>query len=303
MLTQSRRAHLKFKKSFVDFAKQLNRMDGKFSESYQDRISSYLSNQLNLIPLCVEIGFNSDTSWDGSNTGALVKLHNWSNVLIDAKFENSSMGLHKFLLTEANVIDVLVSLNIPKDFGYLSIDIDSTDYFVLRSILKYFRPQIISIEYNANFPFHSFAAMREKKSEHMDKAYGTSLGAVNFLAKQNNYSILWVVDPFDVFLIDNRLIQNKSFFRFPLWRFRTKTCIDVHAPAKSAEQFHLVDVRSTLKDNGKSFASKDSKYLLRNPLTSAIGRYLALERIMRHKFILLKTRVKHMKTLKSKRFS
>ena len=51
-----------------------------------------------------------------------------------------------------NVVSILKAGLCPRDFGFLSLDIDSYDYFVLDQILSEFRPRVICVEINETVP-------------------------------------------------------------------------------------------------------------------------------------------------------
>ncbi len=111
---------------------------------------------------CVEFG-----AWDGiflSNTYHLIKNKNFKSVLIEAsskKFKVLQKNMASFpatLINEfvtfegKNTLDqILARTKIPKNFDFLSIDIDGNDYYVLES-LKVYRPKIICIEFNPSMP-------------------------------------------------------------------------------------------------------------------------------------------------------
>ncbi len=112
---------------------------------------------------CVEFG-----AWDGkylSNTYNLTINHGFSCVIIESdakKFidlqrtysnNKAAITLNKYVDTkgENSLDNILLKTEIPKDFDFLSIDIDGNDYFVWESI-KLYRPKIICIEFNPTIP-------------------------------------------------------------------------------------------------------------------------------------------------------
>ena len=56
------------------------------------------------------------------------------------------------LITPANVSSLLKEHAVPREFGVLSLDIDSYDYWVLDAILNNFRPRIVVTEINEKIP-------------------------------------------------------------------------------------------------------------------------------------------------------
>lgn len=111
---------------------------------------------------CVEFG-----AWDGkylSNTYRLIQHENYSAVLIEGDSirhkelcENLPQErVHKicrFVSFEGDsTLDAILGTTpIPRDFDFLSIDIDGCDYYILQS-LKHFKPKVVCIEFNPSIP-------------------------------------------------------------------------------------------------------------------------------------------------------
>ena len=58
----------------------------------------------------------------------------------------------KSKITPDNIISILKENDCPKEFGFLGLDIDSYDYFVLDSLLQEYSPSIICCEINEKIP-------------------------------------------------------------------------------------------------------------------------------------------------------
>ena len=155
--------------------------------------------------ICVEFG-----AWDGihcSNTWNLWHNNNWEAILIEAdekkfieltgntkNFQNVKI-VNKYVSSEGeNRLDnILNKFRIPKDFDFLSIDIDGDDYFILES-LKEFNPKLIVIEYNPTIPPQ--LSIIQKKGEY----FGSSALAIHELATKKGYKLIQVSDT-NLFLI------------------------------------------------------------------------------------------------------
>ena len=73
----------------------------------------------------------------------------------------------------------------PRELDYLSIDIDSTDIWVWRALLKSgkYRPRVVSIEYNSNLPLGDFRVFPDDvKLRRQGNFMGASLSALNLVA-------------------------------------------------------------------------------------------------------------------------
>ena len=103
----------------------------------------------------VEFGFNTNKQCtkSGPNTCKLWQ-NGWHGLLLDGKNENPEINLHAHQLTSKNIVGLFRRYGVPNDLDYLSIDIDSADLWLMRAILAsgLFRPRLLSVEYNANYP-------------------------------------------------------------------------------------------------------------------------------------------------------
>jgi hypothetical protein len=122
---------------------------------------------LEMLPIkdrwCVEFG-----AWDGiylSNVCNLIRNFSYSAVLIEGdrkKFRELKVNYGGFsnvhvrnrlvgFSADDNLDTILRETPIPRDFDFLSIDIDGNDYHVWKSIRQY-KPKVVCIEYNHTIP-------------------------------------------------------------------------------------------------------------------------------------------------------
>jgi hypothetical protein len=148
---------------------------------------------------CVEFG-----AWDGrnlSNTCNLIENHGYSAVLIEGdknKFQdllkqhennNRITALNQFVgFVPTDNLDVLLAKTaIPKDFDFLSIDIDGNDYHAWNAVVSY-SPKVVCIEFNPTIPTEiEFVQPADPKINQ-----GASLLALNNLAGRKNYQLVAV---------------------------------------------------------------------------------------------------------------
>lgn len=145
---------------------------------------------------CCEFG-----AWDGihgSNTFNLVKNYNYNAVYIEGdkkKFQDLTKTRKKFKKIEIfnkyishknksiNRLDnILKKTKINKDFDVLSIDIDSYDLAVWKSLKKY-RPKIVIIEINSGI-------LPGIKQMHGKNKIGNSFTSTVDFAKKNKYQLI-----------------------------------------------------------------------------------------------------------------
>ncbi len=67
-------------------------------------------------------------------------------------WKDFDVALHRGRVTPDTVVAVLEAAEAPKEFGFLSLDIDSYDAFVLTRLLQEFRPRLICAEVNETIP-------------------------------------------------------------------------------------------------------------------------------------------------------
>lgn len=177
-----------------------------FSQWGEDGIIEYLVNNIPIKnKFFIEFGVEN---YNESNTRLLMMNRNWSGLVIDGSKENVDYiktrdyywkyeltALHSFI-TKENINSIieenLSSLNINRDIGLLSVDIDGVDYWVLNEI-SCIDPSIIICEYNSLFgnkfpltvPYDKSFVRSEK---HYSNLYwGANLKAFDFLLKKRNY--------------------------------------------------------------------------------------------------------------------
>ena len=148
---------------------------------------------------CVEFG-----AGDGeylSNTNDLIWNKNYSAVLIEAndgryadlakKISNNNkvQAIKMFVGYEShNNLDFIFSKSdIPKEFDFISIDIDGNDYHIWDSMKEY-KPKVVCIEYNPTIPDE----VEFIQPKDMSIAYGNSILSLCKLAKTKGYELICV---------------------------------------------------------------------------------------------------------------
>jgi len=113
-----------------------------------------------ITPFFVDIGAQDGVL--GSQTLALAK-RGWRGVNYEADaalFEGMTVRyaampeikIRRELVTPGGVAEMLRRDGAPRQFGFLSLDIDSFDYYVLEAVLEDFEPSVICVEINEMIP-------------------------------------------------------------------------------------------------------------------------------------------------------
>lgn len=113
-------------------------------------------------------------------------------------------------ITPKNIVPLLQAYDVPKEFDFLSLDIDSYDYFVLDCVLEHYHPTFIMCEINEVIPPPIRFSMRpEGQLDLNTRFYGQSLAALNDLAEKHGYVIIRT-HYMDAFLIDKKFVLGES---------------------------------------------------------------------------------------------
>lgn len=169
-----------------------------YSQTGEDGI---IEKVLDLLPQtdlwCVEFG-----AWDGlfcTNTRNLIESRGYSAVLIEASrkrfldlernfaLRKNVYPINRFVGFSAddNLDTILSATPIPRDFDFLSIDIDGNDYHVWKAFSTY-RPKVVIVEFNATFhPQVEFVQPADPAV-----VQGSSLLAFVNLAKTKGYELV-----------------------------------------------------------------------------------------------------------------
>ena len=184
----------------------LNFQSNVFSQAGEDGI---IEKVLSLLPerdvWCVEFG-----AWDGihfSNTRNLILNKDYGAVLIEGdpgKFKELRANYSEYPKVTSfnkmvgfegqNRLDlILAETSIPREFDFLSIDIDGNDYHVWKALENY-APKIICIEYNPTIP----TPVHFVQPADMDINQGASVLALAELGREKGYELI-CVQPFNAF--------------------------------------------------------------------------------------------------------
>jgi len=149
---------------------------------------------------CVDIGAadgvsmsNSYTLFQSGWSGLAVEYGGDSFAKLAYRYQSlKDVSLVRMGVSPANVLSLLSASGAPKDLGFLSLDIDGYDYFILEKILFAYRPSIICVEVNTIIPppvkfSVTWSPDYSWKGGHFA---GQSISMVEELAIRNKYDIV-----------------------------------------------------------------------------------------------------------------
>lgn len=143
----------------------------------------------------VDIGAGNGTTW--SNTYALLKS-GWTGMAIEPdmakvqELRKNYEGLACIIIDQAATPDNISRLTsvVPKDFDFLSLDIDGYDHWVLYALMESeFRPSVICLEINPTVPppFKFSLGYNPNYKWGVNDFFGQSLSAAYGLLEKNGY--------------------------------------------------------------------------------------------------------------------
>ena len=138
-----------------------------------------------------------------NNTSFLLSL-GWTGYWIDAnpKFLTSlkrasmlkACQIHHVVssLTKENSVSLLSDLGVPREFDFMSLDIDQNTYHVWSALGEYFQPRAIVVEYNGVVPPEIEWIVRydSKRAWNGTHNFGASLKAYENLGRKFGYSLV-----------------------------------------------------------------------------------------------------------------
>ena len=175
--------------------------NGVFSHFDEQIIAKKYLDSLNIKDkYCVDIAAMDGVTM--SNTFALYK-EGWGGLAVEFDSENFShlsyiykdfknVNLAKCMVTPLNVLSLLAAHEVPKEFGFLNLDIDGYDYFVLEQILLKYRPRLICTEINEKIPPPIKFTINWDPNYvwATDHFYGQSISQLHLLCLKHNYAIV-----------------------------------------------------------------------------------------------------------------
>ena len=88
-----------------------------------------------------------------NNTEILHRKYDFTGVLLNCDdTECDYTKIHTERVTAENIVSLCEKYELPKEFDFLSIDIDHNDWYVFRALCSVYKPRVVVIEYNAHYP-------------------------------------------------------------------------------------------------------------------------------------------------------
>jgi hypothetical protein len=189
----------------------------------------------------VEFGIGphwEDREYINGLEGNCVNLRNknWSGLFMDGGDHPPKYDIKKEFIEPTNVNTLFRKHGVPKDVDVISIDVDGQDYWIFMAC--YFRPILFIVEYNPNF-----ANITDQLTVPFDqkfrwdgtKYYGASLGALNSLAVEKGYVLVYA-NGVNAFFVDRELLANLNDFDPQ----KLNVSVDMHAEDRLQRKWQAV---------------------------------------------------------------
>ena len=169
------------------------------------------------------------------------------------------------LVTPANVASLLKEHGVPREFGVLSLDIDSYDYWVLDAILKEFRPRIVVTEINEKIPPPvRFVVSYDPHFRLQHHFFGYSIASLEDLCARHGYALI-TLEYNNAFITPRELARDAARDAAPLYHAgylerpdRRERFPDNH----DMEALHSMTPEEAIRFLDKFFARHKGKYEL-----------------------------------------
>jgi len=104
----------------------------------------------------------------------------------------SEVQLAKCMVTPLNILSLFAGYQVPEKPGFLSLDIDGYDHFVLDVLLSKYRPTLICVEINEKIPPPIKFTVKFDPSYRWveDHFYGQSISQLHTLCEKYKYSLI-----------------------------------------------------------------------------------------------------------------
>ena len=126
-----------------------NFCEKKYSQFGEDGITKKIFELIGTTnKVCVEFGVESG---DQCCSRILWQDLGFKQILFDNCSENKNYNLKKYTITTDNVLNIFSNENVPLEPDFLSVDIDSYDFYVTHKILQIYSPRVLVVETNPTF--------------------------------------------------------------------------------------------------------------------------------------------------------
>jgi len=165
----------------------------KYSQCGEDIILKRIFNAIGTTNKFL-VDFGAGDGFALSNSRLFIE-EGWQGLLMDGDNQGNTDVKEEFITAE-NICELFAKYNVPKEFDFLSIDIDGNDYWVLNAILKGgysgYSPRVIIAEFNGTIANGISKTIKYNPTHKWgnNDYYGFSFDAGKKLATQHGYTLV-----------------------------------------------------------------------------------------------------------------
>jgi len=156
-----------------------------------------------IVDLGAKEGFNQSTAKYFTEKG-------YKGLFIDSDENETSSEVKKHKIFSGNIIPLLRTYKCPKTFDLLNIDLNGTDYWVLKAVLENYKPRLIVAEFNASIENGKSITIPDDYNFEWkgDDFYGFSFEAGKRLGQEFGYTIVHQENNMNMFLVSNDYLKD-----------------------------------------------------------------------------------------------
>jgi len=184
----------------------------QYSQYGEDAIIDYIFDNIGVTnSYFVDLGAGAYGESTMSNTRKL-KQAGWNGYGVDATNKGESWIIEQFIRPD-NILDILGEQHTPTEFDFLNLDIDSSDFWVLKKVLEKYAPRCICTEYNGTLNPDIPVVLKYEEGYTWDETnkYGYSFAAGEKLLQAYGYRIIFNMLNQNIFALKKELVEGLSF--------------------------------------------------------------------------------------------
>lgn len=155
----------------------------------------------------------SSLGYGFSNSRYLLEC-GWNGLKMDGNPSEDEIDIKKEIITTENIVSLFEKYNVPKEFDFLSIDIDGNDYWVLRAILLAgYKPRVIENEFNGCIENDKCIAIENNPSHiwNNNDYYGASFLAFKKIMEHFGYVLIHQIATTNQIFVLGDLVDKKEY--------------------------------------------------------------------------------------------
>lgn len=137
----------------------------------------------------------------------------WKGIFLDGAQYPPKYDVRQEFITPLNINTIYRKYGLPDDLDFMSIDVDGQELWIWLSLQA--RPKVVILEYNGGIGADPSISIQFDVTHRWDGTvyHGASLRALDKVAKDKGYTLVWSNGVNAVFIRDDR-VSNKSDFAF-----------------------------------------------------------------------------------------